>query len=219
MVMAVISILVIFTASAEAEVILKTKDGDVLSWKNYSDEGIYYCTRKNGVGISCVPKTEILSVNVEGLVTGDTNHEGMSNRSAHKEKLFTDKEANETGCSRKIDYLDDKGKTTKREYFATDKFANEKGYYRTIDYLDSNGKKTKKAFFSTDKYADENGNMLSIIYYDSDGNHTKTEFYYTDKYANKKGHNKTIDYFDSDASAMTKTELYMNDRLIKTSFK
>lgn len=218
-VMAVFSIIPLFATAVDANVILITKDGNVLSWENHTEEGIYHCTRKRGGGISCIPKTEILSTHGEVTAVKDTDRKGRSGKSAYKEKLFTYREARETGCSSKIEYLDGKGKITKREYLSTDEFADEKGYNRTIDYFDGNGKKTRKEFFSTDRYASENGYVLSIIYYDSDGDPAKTEFYYLDKYADKNGYNKRINYFDSNKSAITKTEFYINNRLIKTSNK
>ena len=53
----IFSLVLFLVTTAEGGVLLKTKDGKTLKWKNYTEEGSDYCTVLS-VGKFCIPKNQ-----------------------------------------------------------------------------------------------------------------------------------------------------------------
>ena len=64
----IISLFVFLIAPANAVVSLKTKDGKILRWKNYTEEGSDYCTMSSA-GKFCIPKILLFQFQVKAKIT------------------------------------------------------------------------------------------------------------------------------------------------------
>lgn len=88
----IIFCLVLFSATtAEAGVLLKTKDGKTLKWKNYTEEGSDYCTMLP-VGKFCIPKKSVISISGESEYYGPESQGEIEKRKLEKEQYLKEKE-------------------------------------------------------------------------------------------------------------------------------
>ena len=87
----IFSLVLFLVSTAEGGVLLKTKDGKTLKWKNYTDEGNDYCTVLS-VGKFCVPKKTIISISGESEDYGTESPEEIEKRKLEKEQYLKEKE-------------------------------------------------------------------------------------------------------------------------------
>lgn len=87
----IISLFVFLIAPANAVVSLKTKDGKILRWKNYTEEGSDYCTMSSA-GKFCIPKNSVISISGESEDYGAESPEEIEKRKKEKEQYLKEKE-------------------------------------------------------------------------------------------------------------------------------
>jgi hypothetical protein len=87
----IISLFVFLIAPANAVVSLKTKDGKILRWKNYTEEGSDYCTMSSA-GKFCIPKNSVISISGESEYYGTESQEEIEKRKREKEQYIKEKE-------------------------------------------------------------------------------------------------------------------------------
>ena len=87
----IISLFVFLIAPANAVVSLKTKDGKILRWKNYTEEGSDYCTMSSA-GKFCIPKNSVISISGESEYHGTESPEEIEKRKKEKDQYVKEKE-------------------------------------------------------------------------------------------------------------------------------
>ncbi|MDP3261022.1 MAG: hypothetical protein Q8M34_10650 [Thermodesulfovibrionales bacterium] len=87
----IISLFVFLIAPANAVVSLKTKDGKILRWKNYTEEGSDYCTMSSA-GKFCIPKNSVISISGENEGYAQESAEEIEKRKKEKEQYLKEKE-------------------------------------------------------------------------------------------------------------------------------
>jgi len=87
----ILSLVFLLITSAEAGILLKTKDGKTLKWKNYTEEGTDYCTMMS-VGKFCVPKKSVASISGESEFSSQESQEEIEKRKMEKEQYLKEKE-------------------------------------------------------------------------------------------------------------------------------
>lgn len=84
--------MLIFSVSlVDAAVLVKTKDGKVLKWKNYTTEENDYCTL-SPVGKFCIPKDSVISISGENEGYIQERPEEIAKRKKEKEQYLKEKE-------------------------------------------------------------------------------------------------------------------------------
>lgn len=78
----IIPFLILFSLTvADAEVIIKTKNGNTLKWKSFSEEDGNYCTW-NQLGKFCIPKNTVTSISGESEGYAPPTEEEMLQKKA-----------------------------------------------------------------------------------------------------------------------------------------
>ena len=87
----IFSLVLFLVTTAEGGVLLKTKDGKTLKWKNYTEEGSDYCTVLS-VGKFCIPKKSVSSISGESEDYGTESPEEIEKRKREKEQYIKETE-------------------------------------------------------------------------------------------------------------------------------
>lgn len=87
----IFSLVLFLVTTAEGGVLLKTKDGKTLKWKNYTEEGNDYCTLL-AVGKFCIPQKSVVSISGESEFYAPETKEEIEKRKLEKEQYLKEKE-------------------------------------------------------------------------------------------------------------------------------
>lgn len=90
-----LSFLIFSVSLVDAAVLVKTKDGKILKWKNYTAEENDYCTL-SPVGKFCIPKDSVISISGENEGYIQESPEEIAKRKKEKEQYLKEKEKEQT---------------------------------------------------------------------------------------------------------------------------